>query len=205
MNPLTSVWLSPRYTVRTLEGRDTKVLRFLLIWAWGAAYALDRSTSSDSVIAWPFAMQIILPLCVGLLGGALYFYAMGFAIEVTNSWFRGSALSSDIRKALIYGGIPKAASLLGYTALAFVFGREMFGSDAPADMSLLASICYYTLTIGIIALAIWSMFTTSNALAEVQGYGSAWRAYFHTIVAFLLVVLVIAVPLILWTLLVSPR
>ena len=204
MNPLTSIWLSPRNTMRSLEGHDTRLLRFLLIWAWGAAYALDRATSGDTAIAWPFPMQIVLPLCVGLLGGALYFYAMGFAIEVTNSWFSGSASSRDIRRALIYGGVPKSASLLGYAALAIVFGREMFGSDVPADMPLLVSICYYTLTLGIFGLAIWSVFTTSHALAEVQGYRSAWRAYFHTVVAFLLMVLVIAIPLILWTLLISP-
>jgi hypothetical protein len=124
---------------------------------------------------------------------------------VTGSWFDGKASAEQIRRALILGGIPKAESLLGYAALAVFFGTEMFGADVPADMPLVTSIFYYLMVFGILGLSVWSMITMACALAEVQGYRSAWKAYLHMVIAFLLVVAVLAVPLIAWVYLVSSK
>jgi hypothetical protein len=198
MNPLTSIWFNPRETIKSADASDSATLRFFLLWGWGAAYAYDRTSSSAVIASWPFVAQLIFPACVGIIGGFFYFYPVGFVVDVTNSWFGGKALSRQIRRALILGGIPKAASLLGYAALAVVFRREMFVADSLADMPLIRSTFYYLMVFGIFSLSIWSMITMACALAEVQGYRSAWKAYLHIVVAFLLVGAVLLIPLILW-------
>jgi hypothetical protein len=205
MNPLTSIWFSPRETVKSSDASDSSTLRFFLLWGWGAAYAYDRATSNATMASWPFSVQLIFPACVGLIGGCFYFYLVGFVIDVTSSWFRGRASFEQIRRALILGGIPKIASLMGYAALAVVFGPEMFGADAPAEMPLVTSIFYYLIVVGILGLSIWSMITMACALAEVQGYRSAWKAYLHMVVAFLLSTVALAVPLILWIYFISSK
>ncbi|PTY02220.1 hypothetical protein DB347_24420 [Opitutaceae bacterium EW11] len=180
------------------------VLKVALIWAWGAAYALDRAMGNTQMTGWPFLLQVLFPASVGLLGGAFYFYAMGLVVDLTGAWFGGKASSSQIRVALIFGGVPKAASLLGYVLLVFVFDRAYFEDNSIPDGYGSTSVAFfYAVSCVVVGLSIWSVFTMANALAEVQQYVSAWRAFFHLVTAFVLLVLAIAVPFFLWFLLVS--
>jgi len=188
--------------MRTLGDSCPPILAFVLVWAWGASYALDRTVFDGKMAGKSFWELVVLPVAVGLLGGYTYVYAYGLAVRLINGWFDGKAASEQIRRALIIGGIPQSVSVLGYAVLVVVFGRELFdNTELPEGHSMLAIVVYFVAVFALMALGIWSAFTTANALAEVQGYRSAWRAFAHFLVASLLLVAVAVTPIILWLLL----
>jgi hypothetical protein len=121
--------------MRTLGDSQSAILPFVLIWAWGAVYALDRTVLNDKMAGKSFWDQVVVPVAVGLLGGYVYIYAYGLGIGLTNFLFNGKASSQQIRRALIFGGIPQSVSILGYAVLLVVFGREVFdNSELPVGL-----------------------------------------------------------------------
>ena len=59
------------------------------------------------------------------------------------------------------------------------FEDESLGSLIPLLVALLA----------IVVCNVWSIFTTSHALAEVQGFKSAWKGLLNVVLAFLVVLI----------------
>jgi hypothetical protein len=201
MNTLTTVWFRPRESARDASGPEPLLLRLAIVWAWGAAYALERAMFEGKMPHLSFGMRLSFPLIIGLFGGAFYFWALSIAIDLTSSWFKGGATLRQIRRALVVGAIPKAFSLGFFVLFAVVLGHAFF--DGVEDFEALAitdlAVSGFAAT-AILVLTGWSVIATSKALAEVQGFKSAWKAWLHTIVAFLCLVVVLAIPVVLWIL-----
>jgi hypothetical protein len=201
MNALTTVWFRPRESARG-ECPEPLLLQLAIVWAWGAAYALERGMFEGKMPHLSFGMRLSLPLIVGLFGGAFYFWSLSIAIDLTSSWFKGRATLPQIRRALVIGAIPKAFSLVFFVLFAVVLGHAFF--DGVEDFEELASsdlVVSGLAAIAILVLTGWSVIATSNALAEVQGFKSAWKAWLHTLVAFLCLIVVVAIPIVLLILL----
>ncbi len=180
------------------SAHDSIFLQTAIIWAWGCAYALERSMSEGRMPPWSFESRLALPVAVGLFGGLFYFLTMAVAINLTSSWFKGRASLKQIRRALILGAIPKALCVIFYLLLALVFRDAFFDDPELPDGRPLSDIVFFSASICVIAvLTVWSIIATSKALAEVQGFKSAWKAWLHYIVAFLSMVMVFAIPVVL--------
>lgn len=206
MGPLISIWLQPRETVRSAATANLTVLKIAIIWAWGCAYAFERAMGEARLPDSSFEARLIFPLVVGLFGGAFYFFMMALAINVTNPWFNGRASMREIRQALILGAIPRAVSVVFFLLLALVFREAFFDNpDLPDGYPTTDCIFYWGGLLLILALTVWSIIATSHALAEAQGFHSAWKAWLHLVVAFLTVLLVFAIPMVAWMLLRGPQ
>jgi hypothetical protein len=198
MESLLSVWFSPRETVRK-ERHEPPWLTFVIVWTWGAAYALERSMFEGRFPHSSFEARLSFPIIVGLFGGLFYFWTMSVAIDLTGSWFKGRATSQQIRRALVVGAIPKAISVMFFVLMALILGHGFFDdTDLSEDSPLSDLIVILLLALLIIVLTIWSAIATSQALAEVQGFKSAWKAWLHYVVAFLSLAVVLAIPFVGW-------
>jgi len=148
---------------------------------------------------WSFEQRLSFPLIIGLFGGAFYFFTLALTINLTNSWFKGRASPKEIRRALILGGIPRALSVVFLLLLALVFRDAFFDNpNLPDGYPSADGLFYWSGLVLILALAVWSVIATSKTLAEVQGYRSAWKAWLHWVVAFLLLLFVFAIPMVAW-------
>jgi hypothetical protein len=196
MNSLFSVWFRPRETVR-VEATESVWLKLAIVWAWGAAYALERSMFEGRFPDWSFEARLSFPIGFGLFSGLFYFGMMTVAIDLTSSWFKGRATSRQIRRALVIGGIPKAISVLVLVLLALVLRHDFFDdTDLSEDTPLLVLIVLLISAVVFLVLTIWSIVATSHTLAEVQGFKSAWKGWLHCIVAFLCLMVVVAIPVV---------
>lgn len=201
MDALISIWFRPRETVRR-EIEEPVWLKIAIVWAWGAAYALDRAMFDGRFPHASFEARLAFPIVVGLFGGLFYFWTMSVAIDLTGSWFKGRATSRQIRRALLVGAIPRALSVTCFVLMALALGHGFFDdTEFSEDSPWSDLIVLLTSMLLIITLTIWSVIATSQALAEVQGFNSAWKAWLHYIVAFLCLVVVLAIPLVGWILL----
>lgn len=201
MDSLLSVWFRPRETVRS-EANEAGWLKFAIVWAWGAAYALERAMFEGHFPHASFEARLSFPIIVGLFGGLFYFWALSVAMDLTSSWFNGRATPQKIRRALVIGAIPKAASVLFFVLMALVLRNAFFDdTDLSEDSPLSDLIFVLVSTLLIIILNIWSIVSTAKALAEVQGFHSAWKAWLHYVIAFLCLAVVFALPLVGWILL----
>lgn len=163
---------------------------------------MERAMGEARMPDWSFEMRLSFPLIVGLFGGAFYFFTMALAINLTNSWFKGRASLKEIRHALILGAIPKAISVVFFLLLALVFREAFFDNpNLPDGYPTSDGLFYWGGLLLILALTIWSIIATPQALAEVQGFRSAWKAWLHLVVAFLTLLLIFAIPMIAWILL----
>ena len=185
--------------MRSWSSRNLGVLWPLLIWAWGAAYALDRAMDNKGLNGWSLVMQLCFPIVVGLFGGFFYFYTYSIPLSLTNSWFGGKAKTPEIRKALVVGGIPKAFTLLGIMVLVWVFGRDYFeNGELPDGYPMFTAVYYWAIMCALATMSVWSVFSTAHAFAVVQGYRSAWKAWFHLVVGFALYLVGLMIPMLLW-------
>jgi len=195
MHPLTHIWLNPRETYRSADF-GSPLLRFFLIWAWGAAYALETSLFEGRLPTLSVIGHTTLCLVIGIFGGYFYFWSVAFAMTVCGSWFKGSASTSALRKALILGGIPRSLMVVFLLLLVVALGEDFFTSpEIPGDLPTTAYIFDWFLLVAVGVLSLWSIFSTAHTVAEAQQYASAWRGFFHTVVAHVLLILVLAVPI----------
>lgn len=198
MDALTTIWFTPRETVRNSD-KEPVWLKIAIVWAWGAAYALERAMSEGHLSGASFEARLSFPLIIGLFGGLSYFWTMPIAIVLTGSWFKGRAASKEIRRALIVGAIPRAMSVLFLVLMAMVLRHDFFDeTEISEDRPISDLVVLLATGLLIVVLTIWSIIATSKALAEVQGFKSAWKAWLHYVVAFLCFVIVLMIPLTLW-------
>lgn len=203
MNAFLTLWFSPRETTRS-EADLPGWLHLAIMWAWGAGYALERAMFEGRNPHASAESQIAMSLFVGLFGGVSYFWMLSTAIYLTGSWFKGRATNKAIRHALVVGAIPDTLAAGFLVMMAFGLGRAFF-DDADIIETLSASNLAVTalFLVLVFVLKAWSLVATAHTLAEVQGYESAWKGWCHSVVAFLCMVIVVAVPVFVYLMLVS--
>ncbi|MEY2881092.1 MAG: hypothetical protein RLZZ15_3472 [Verrucomicrobiota bacterium] len=190
-NPLLSIWLHPRATVRVLKenGSSTDVLIFAALS--GIASSLDNASNRNFCDVYPIGLMLIVVAVVGPIGGLITVWLGSTLISFTGDFLKGRARIHEIRLALAWGLLPKTASLIPWAVVIASTGPMIFQSkeiDIEGE-PLGALIAFLAALIAIFTLNLWAFFTTSHALAEVQGFNSAWKALLNVVLAFLLIVL----------------
>ncbi len=187
-NPLLSIWLHPRATIRDLKvtGSPNDVLIFAALS--GIASTLDNAANRDFCDKFPLGGLLIFAALGGPIGGLITVWLGAMLIQFTGGFMKGIARTQEIRLALAWGLIPRTASLIPWAVVIATTGSAIFTSaDDPFDDEPIGIlISGFLALIAIIACNIWAFFTTCHALAEVQGYRSAWKALLNVVLAFLI-------------------
>jgi len=156
---------------------------------------LDSSAERNAGDNFPFSGILILAVTLGPLFGLLWFWVYAHLIHWTGEFLKGRGTYEEIRTALAWGWLPKAVSLLPWGFIIAISGTQSFTSnEINLDDESLATLLVLLISVcGIITCNVWGIFTSSHAIAEVQGFGSAWKALGNLVIAFLVPV-VILVP-----------
>jgi Yip1 domain len=190
-NPLLSIWLHPRATVRDLKenGSSNDVLIFAALS--GIASSLDNASNRNSCDSYPLGLMLILAATVGPIGGLITVWLGSMLISFTGDFLKGRARIHEIRLALAWGLFPKTVSLIPWAVVIATTGPMLFQSKEVdfEGQPLGVSIALLAALIVIFIFNLWAIFTTCHALAEVQGFNSAWKAFLNVVLAFLLIVL----------------
>lgn len=166
-SPLLTVLTRPRPTVRELLDGETRRLVLPLVALAGVSTTVLR-LGAPWVRTAPTADLVWRALVLGPLGSLLWFWVVAGALHWTGGWLGGHGSKRDLRLALAWGTMPLILCL----PLALLRCWALAPSPAaPATLQLLAS------AVGGIGLAChaWSVGLQGQAVAEAQGFRSAWR------------------------------
>ena len=131
--------------------------------------------------------------CVfGPIGGLVGLWIGSHLIRLSGSWIGGLGNREHIKTAMAWAYVPSVCALPLWIPQLLLFGSDMFTEATPrleAQPSLLAP--FLAILLAEMVLAIWAFVLLCNTVAEVQGYGSAWRGFGNLLLA----VAIIIVPL----------
>ncbi|MFY7937665.1 MAG: Yip1 family protein [Flavobacterium sp.] len=180
-NPLVSVFLNPRKTIRYLNNEGASKwgsfgMTLFLIWIWG----LIQGFRYDEAVDWnrsPIAIKTAAIFLLGsLLVGLISLYFHAFIDYAFGRLFKGKALFKDIRTSILWSQIPSTTFLLGcYTLLSVFFGFDQLLNNNFAGINVEnlkgANVLEYSV-ISILAIVgvIWSVCTSVIMYSEIQGF-----------------------------------
>jgi hypothetical protein len=186
-SPFVTMWLSPRDTVRSIVSSDPTYLVIPLAAATGVAQALDRAVGKNAgdVISLPVILLIVM--IGGPIGGVIGLHLGAALLQFTGKWLGGTATREEMRTAMAWGGVPALWGGLLWIPIIALAGNSIFKSDIEAeDVNGIALLLSGAMLLVQVATAIWAMFTSLQAIAEVQGF-SAWKAAGNGLLAGLIV------------------
>jgi len=186
-NPFFSIWLTPRKTIQQILQTPLNQETFLLICVLGIGNLISRAAAESLGDLVSVTGILIGALLVGPFAGMLTIWLWAVALQVTGRWLGGMAERSSLRTALAWGLVPTAVATLLWIPKLLIFGPELFLSESPWLNS-------HPLLMGLRAafeggeFLLWleSMILLSQAIAEVQGYSSAWRGFGNLMLALLI-------------------
>ena len=194
--PFAEIWLHPRRTVRRLVETDPEKWVILLACLAGVGATLDRASSRNlgERIDWQL---IVFGACLlGPLGGLLRLWLYSHLIRWTGTWIGGIPDRGPIRTAVAWSTVPAIVALPLWIPMLVFFGQESFTEETPRlDANPLLAIPLIGIGLVQIGLTIWMIVIISNAVAEVQGFRSAWKGFGNITLAALVVIVPIALIL----------
>jgi hypothetical protein len=188
LNPWLSMWTKPRATVRQLVAQGPDVRLLVVASLTGITETLGRMSDTDAGDTMSVSILLALAVLLGPAVGIGALYVGAWLTRVTGRWLGGQAESRELRIALGWGGLPSATTLILWLFAIGVMGSEMFTSVTPDLESNLGLAGFLMLFgIGVFVLAVWSVFLASKAVAEVQGWASAWRGFGNILLSGLII------------------
>ncbi len=188
--PWVSIWTSPRLTIRQILNTDPTLYILPLICLIGIADFLENAANENAGDSVPVSVILLLAVVVGPIAGFVYVWLFSHLIRIVGNWLGGVAGYAQIKPALVWGSIPNAASLLLWIPIIAILGRDAFTSSAEfLEGDTFRAAIVICLGLQQIILGIWSVVLTSNTVAEVQGFQSAWKGLGNILLAGLVVVL----------------
>lgn len=190
LNPWSSIWLSPRATVRWLIERRPGYLIHLLITAKLFADGIGTAMLNDTGDRISLRAILLILAVIAPLQMILYLYVFAWLVKWTGRLLGGRASIMALRTALAWACVPLLASaILTVPALA-LFGRELFTGNGPSLGSWAIASAYYGLAALNVILAAWWFVAVVLALAEAQRF-----AWWKAIANYLLAAVVVMAPL----------
>lgn len=172
LNPWTSVWISPRKTVR--HAIEHKLLKFVTILSifTGIFYALDRAVVSN--VGNDLSMMNILLMCfiAGGIGGIVGLWIHSGVFYYIGKWIGGKGSFEDMRLAVGISYIPLSVGLIIWIIDLFVLGDALF-SDM-IEISIGQSIWSIFSGIIVVVFWVWSVFILIKGIAVVHRF-SSWK------------------------------
>ena len=187
--PWVSIWTSPRQTIRQILNSDPTLYVLPLICLIGIADFLESASSDSAGDKVPVSVILLLAVVVGPIAGFVFVWLFSHLIRIAGRWIGGIAKYAQIKPALVWGSIPNAASLLLWIPIISILGRDAFTSSAEfLEGDAFRAAIVICLGLQQIILGIWAIVLTSNTVAEVQGFQSAWKGLGNILLAGLVVV-----------------
>lgn len=187
LNPWLSIWLEPRYTMRTILDGYNRGPIILLAALGGIADALSRISEKNGN-GFDTLFQILIQSFIsGIIGGIIGIYFISLMLWLSGKWIGGEGKYDDILTAIGWANVPSIWSLIIWFLGIVVFGVDFF-KDASYILkaSIFLNIISWLFTIAFWIIGLWSIFVAIKCVAEVQQF-SSWKAVLNFILAFLIV------------------
>lgn len=181
INPLWSMWVHPRKTIRMVVDKNNRLgfigLCFLYGLAQGAHFA--QAFSLGAYFSLWLVLFIIAIAAIPI--GAISFSLGSLVLYWTGKLIRGQGSYHDIRAAVSWSNVTAIFSviLVGLMILSFgeMFFFRQFADSVFQDWRAFLIIGFL---IGELVLAVWKLVIFILALSEVQRF-SAWMAILNII------------------------
>ncbi len=191
-DPVKSMWLHPRQTVRRIVVWNPDFRVFLLTGLAGISVSLEDYSSGNLGDGMGLTVILGLAVLLGTLGGWIQLWIESHLLHFSGRRMGGEAPYSHIRTAVAWAGLPRVAGLGFWLLLVILLGSEVFTTATPRiDGSSWIKVTSLLITFILMGLNIWNLVLLCAALAEVQKFRSAWKGLGNILLA----AAVIMVPL----------
>lgn len=183
-SPLRSIWFHPSKTIAFVAHENPGYRLFILPIAAGfmtlPTVALFADEQTEIVIG--FALSTLLAF--GPIAELLQVFVGAYLIRLTGVWLGGSAGSSSIQTAIVWGNVPIVAmTILGIAVLMFSFVySEVADEPLRWGQSPTVSAVGWSLLLIQTVLIVWSVVILLKGIAAVQGF-STGRALLNALLA----------------------
>lgn len=195
LNPLFSLWLKPRATMRQLLQSGFDRWNYTLAAARGLVFAI--AIPSDQLLPheWPALAKVIALVLAGVLLGMVLLPLRAWAITSTTRHFGGSASYREIRGAIAWSGLMACWwTIAWFGTVGVITLLEIF---TPSFIDSLYAIHgnsgLSVLEIPLIAISIWYVIVEFKCVAEASGF-SVWKAWLAEVFGHGLLAVVLLFP-----------
>lgn len=186
--PFRSMWTRPRVTVRTIVATDPELYVLPLVAVSGVVEVLDRASGRNAGDSLSLTAILGMACAVGPLGGLFQLWIASHLIRFSGFWLGGTGNREHLKTAIAWSLLPSACSLAFWAVQLLLLGGEMFTTETPRlDAQPMLWIPFGATVLGEVTLGVWSFVLLCHAVAEVQGYRSAWRGLGNLVLAWLVV------------------
>ena len=163
------MWLRPRRVFRELATRRVGAADYLLGAAQGIAnwLALSRAANagSTSSVAEIFGKALV----IGSSAGIASLFLMGAIYMRLGTRSGRTASRNQTFHVLAYGGVPLAASLIGWILTALLAGGTTFEDVPHAEVETFIAVLLRIQFLAYMLLAAWSVVIQVMGLSEIRG------------------------------------
>lgn len=169
IRPLHDVWLRPRRVLRELAVRPVGAADYLLGAAQGVASWLAYSRTQNAGAASSISEIFGRALLIGSVGGIVSLFLLGTIYARLASRAGKIAPRNQIFHVLAYGGVPLAASLIGWLLTALLTGEVTFQQDPHPEPEGFVALLLRLQFAAYLLLTAWSVVIQVMGLSEIQG------------------------------------
>ena len=186
LNPWSSMWKSPRMTIRNINEYNVRYRFFVLstLYGWPAAlqtaqfFGFSQSMSLFSIL---LSSLIVAPFL-----GMLWFYSASGLLFWIGKWFGGKASFLSIRSAVSWSNITSLVFIAAWMALILLFKETLFfGNFAEIFLSPFQAISLLVISLVQIVFSCWTVVLFLQSVSEVQGF-SVLKAFLSSFIAVLI-------------------
>lgn len=188
--PWSTIWTSPRKTIRQILNTDPNFCLVPLICLNGIAAFLENAADDSAGDQLSLRVILLLALVLGPLLGVVSVWIASHLIRISGDWLGGVADYAQIKPAVAWGSVPSVATLLLWIPLIGILGKDAFTNSMEVfEGETFQAAIVLGLGVLFMILGIWSIVLMSNTVAEVQEYRSAWKGLGNILLAGLLIAL----------------
>jgi len=171
---------APRRAIGVLVAEPPRRWVWAFVLVGGIVDCLARASNRNLGDHASTTFIVVFSLCAGPVFGFVTVWVFGFLLDVTQFLFKGRASPVALREAVAWSFVPSALRLVLVAAEWLYFGDNLFTSAEIGDEELAMPI---VLACGEIFFGLWRVIMLSKMLAELGGYGSAWKGWLHCLAA----------------------
>lgn len=180
-SPWTSMWTSPRATMRELMQSNPKRGFVWLSFFYGVTFLLrlcqQYSLATSVGLWWIVLISVVLAIPVGMALISLYSIFLFWLGKI----IKGKGDYHGIRAATAWANVTQIPPLAIWILLMLTFGRQLFFYSFYDQMFTgLAAIVVMINFIGMLVFGIWGLIIFLHALSEVQKF-SFWMALLNVV------------------------
>jgi len=177
IEPLFSVWVEPRQTIREIVNDDPTRSVIGLAMVGGALQRLElawfRALSHPGSVGAYFPIRVVIGVALGAFLGVIGIYIGAWLVRIPCRILGGVASLVEMRAALAWSSVP------GITAASASILLVLFGVLSPPEFrhGRIPVMSGSTIELGLLnfALTLWGFIVQMKCIGEVNRF-SAWRA-----------------------------